>query len=81
MAQLVIFDMGGTWATSPRHFATRGGADPAGRGDSDGAVRMDGQRIADTFRVTMRPRIFPKLYHHVAKVTGLTQADLAAGRR
>ena len=80
MAQLVIFDMEWNMGYQPKSFRYQG-VEQTLRGEviQIGAVRMDGQRIADTFRVTMRPRIFPKLYHHVAKVTGLTQADLAAG--
>ena len=38
----------------------------------------DGQPV-DRFSLTMKPRIFPRLHHHVAKVTGLTQAQLDAG--
>ena len=35
--------------------------------------------MLDTFEVNLRPRIFRKLQHHIAKVTGLSQGDLDAG--
>ena len=35
--------------------------------------------LLDTFSIHLRPRIFRKLQHHIAKVTGLTQADLDKG--
>ena len=45
-----------------------------------GAARInDRGDVLDTFEVNLRPRIFRKLQHHIAKVTGLSQGDLDAG--
>ena len=45
-----------------------------------GAVKTDERgNVLDTFSIHLRPRIFRKLQHHIAKVTGLTQADLDRG--
>ena len=45
-----------------------------------GAVKTDEHgNVLDTFSIHLRPRIFRKLQHHIAKVTGLTQADLDRG--
>ena len=45
-----------------------------------GAVRINARGdVLDTFEVNLRPRIFRKLQHHIAKVTGLSQGDLDAG--
>ena len=45
-----------------------------------GAVKIDEDaNVLDTFSIHLRPRIFRKLQHHIAKVTGLTQADLDKG--
>ncbi len=45
-----------------------------------GAVKIDEDaNVLDTFSIHLRPRIFRKLQHHIAKVTGLTQADLDRG--
>ncbi len=39
-----------------------------------GAAKIDECfSVVDTFSITMKPQIFRKLHHHVAKVTGLTQ--------
>ena len=35
--------------------------------------------MLDTFSIRLRPRIFRKLQRRIAKVTGLTQADLDKG--
>lgn len=80
MAPLIVFDMEWNMGYAPKTFAYRG-VEQTLRGEviQIGAVKLENGRIADTFSVTMRPRIFPKLHHHVAKVTGLTQKDLAAG--
>ena len=44
-----------------------------------GAVKIDEDaNVLDTFSIHLRPRIFRCLQHHIAKVTGLTQEDLAA---
>ena len=46
-----------------------------------GAVKIDEDaNVLDTFSIHLRPRIFRTLQHHIAKVTGLTQADLDRGR-
>ena len=45
-----------------------------------GAVKIDEDaNVLDTFSIHLRPRIFRTLQHHIAKVTGLTQADLDRG--
>ena len=45
-----------------------------------GAVKIDEDaNVLDTFSIHLKPRIFRKLQHHIAKVTGLTQADLDKG--
>lgn len=45
-----------------------------------GAAKVDENfRVLDTFSVTMKPNIFRKLHHHVARVTGLTKEILDAG--
>ena len=45
-----------------------------------GAVLINARGdVLDTFEVNLRPRIFRKLQHHIAKVTGLSQGDLDAG--
>ena len=80
MAQLIVFDMEWNMGYAPRTFRYQG-AEQTLRGEiiQIGAAKVEGGKITDTFTVTMRPQIFPKLHHHVAKVTGLTQKDLAAG--
>lgn len=45
-----------------------------------GAVKVDETgRVLDTFSMNLKPRIFRKLQHHIAKVTGMTQAQLDNG--
>ena len=45
-----------------------------------GAVKIDEDaNVLDTFSIHLRPRIFRKLQHHIAKVTALTQGDLDMG--
>lgn len=44
-----------------------------------GAVKLVNGKPTERFSINLKPRLFPKLHHHVAKVTGLTQADLDAG--
>ena len=80
MSQLVIFDMEWNMGYRPKTFVYEG-AEQILRGEiiEIGAVKMEGQEIRDTFQVKLRPRIFKKLHHHVAKVTGLTQKDLDDG--
>ena len=80
MSQLIVFDMEWNMGYQPRTFRYHG-VEQTLRGEiiQIGAVKMEGQEIRDTFRVNLRPRIFKKLYHHVAKVTGLTQKDIDSG--
>lgn len=80
MAQLIIFDMEWNMGYQPKTFQYKG-TEQTLRGEiiQIGAVKMEGQEIRDTFRVTLKPRIFRKLHHHVAKVTGMTQQDLDRG--
>lgn len=80
MAELIVFDMEWNMGYQPKTFHYKG-IEQVLRGEviQIGAVKMEGQQIKDTFRVTLRPRIFKKLHHHVAKVTGLTQSDINAG--
>ena len=80
MPQLIVFDMEWNMGYAPRTFRYQG-AEQTLRGEiiQIGAARVEAGRITDTFTVLIRPKIFPKLHHHVAKVTGLTQKDLAAG--
>ena len=80
MAQLIVFDMEWNMGYAPRTFSYQG-AEHTLRGEiiQIGAVRMENGRPGERFTVTIRPSIFPKLHHHVSKVTGLTQKDLAKG--
>ena len=80
MAQLIIFDMEWNMGYQPKNFRYKG-VEQVLRGEiiQIGAVKMEGQEIRDTFQATLEPRIFRRLHHHVAKVTGLTQADLDHG--
>ena len=80
MSHLIVFDMEWNMGYAPRTFQYHG-AEEILRGEiiQIGAVKMEGQEIRDTFRVTLRPQIFRKLHHYVAKVTGLTQKDINAG--
>ena len=78
---LIVFDLEWNIGYKPWTFQY-GGAELTLRGEiiQIGAVRIDenGQPL-DTFEITLRPRIFRKLQHHIAKVTGLTQWDLDSG--
>ena len=80
MSHLIVFDMEWNMGYQPRTFEYHG-VEQLVRGEiiQIGAVKMEGQEIRDTFRVNLRPRMFKKLHHHVAKVTGLTQKDLNEG--
>ncbi len=80
MAQLIIFDMEWNMGYQPKTFRYKD-TEQTLRGEiiQIGAVKMEGQEIRDTFRVTLKPRIFRKLHHHVAKVTGLTQEEINRG--
>ena len=80
MSHLIIFDMEWNMGYRPKTFQYHG-IEQLLRGEiiQIGAVKMEGQEIRDTFRITMRPRIFRKLHHQVAKVTGLTQKGVNEG--
>ena len=78
---LIVFDLEWNIGYAPRTFQYHG-AELTLRGEiiQIGAVRINERaEILDTFEMTLRPRIFRKLQHHIAKVTGLTQGDLDAG--
>lgn len=78
---LVLFDLEWNIGYKPYMFNYHG-VEQNLRGEiiEIGAVKIDRKgNVLDTFSVHLRPRIFRKLQHHIAKVTGLTQADLDAG--
>ena len=79
--QLIIFDLEWNIGYQKRTFDYKG-AEQTLRGEiiQIGAVKVDetGQ-VQDRFSVTLRPRIFRKLQHRIAKVTGLTQQQLDSG--
>ena len=80
MAQLIIFDMEWNMGYQPKTFLYQG-VEQVLRGEiiQIGAVKMEGQEMKDTFSITLKPNVFRKLHHHVAKVTGLTQEDINRG--
>ena len=51
----------------------------AGFAAAGGALQYRCCLLYTSFSIHLRPRIFRKLQHHIAKVTGLTQADLDKG--
>jgi inhibitor of KinA sporulation pathway (predicted exonuclease) len=78
---LIIFDLEWNIGYQPYTFNYHG-AEQTLRGEiiEIGAVKADRHgNVLDTFSIHLRPRIFRKLQHHIAKVTGLTQADLDKG--
>ena len=78
---LIVFDLEWNIGYQPKTFRYHG-ADLTLRGEiiQIGAVRINERAdVLDTFEITLRPRIFRKLQHHIAKVTGLTQGDLESG--
>lgn len=78
---LVVFDLEMNQGYKPYPFDYEG-TQQTFRGEvvQIGAARIDRQfRVLETFSITMKPRIFKKLHHHVAKVTGLTQEELNHG--
>ena len=78
---LILFDLEWNIGYQPYTFNYHG-VEQVLRGEiiEIGAVRIDRQgNVLDTFSIHLRPRIFRKLQHHIAKVTGLTQADLDRG--
>ena len=78
---LIVFDLEWNIGYQPRTFQYHG-TELTMRGEiiQIGAARInDRGDVLDTFEVNLRPRIFRKLQHHIAKVTGLSQGDLDAG--
>ena len=78
---LVLFDLEWNIGYQPYPFNYHG-VQQTFRGEiiEIGAVKIDEDaNVLDTFSIHLRPRIFRKLQHHIAKVTGLTQADLDRG--
>lgn len=78
---LVVFDLEWNIGYKPYTFNYHG-VEQTLRGEiiEIGAVRIDEDaNVLDTFSIHLKPRIFRKLQHHIAKVTGLTQADLDKG--
>lgn len=78
---LVLFDLEWNIGYAPYTFNYHG-AEQVLRGEiiEIGAVKIDRKgSVLDTFSIHLRPRIFRKLQHHIAKVTGLTQRDLDNG--
>ena len=78
---LVLFDLEWNIGYQPYTFNYHG-VQQTFRGEivEIGAVKIDEDaNVLDTFSIHLRPRIFRKLQHHIAKVTGLTQANLDKG--
>lgn len=78
---LVVFDLEMNQGYKPFTFDYEG-VEQTLRGEiiQIGAAKVDENfRVLDTFQITMCPKIFRKLHHHVAKVTGLTQQMLKEG--
>ena len=78
---LIVFDLEWNIGYQPKTFLYHG-TELTLRGEiiQIGAVRINARGdVLDTFEVNLRPRIFRKLQHHIAKVTGLSQGDLDAG--
>lgn len=80
MHEFVIFDMEWNMGYQPKVFQYQG-IDQTLRGEiiQIGAVKLRDGKAVDRFSINLKPKIFPRLHHHVAKVTGLTQAQLDAG--
>ena len=69
---LIVFDLEWNIGYKPKTFRYHG-AELTLRGEiiQIGAVRINERaEVLDTFEMTLRPRIFRKLQHHIAKVTG-----------
>lgn len=78
---LVVFDLEMNQGYKPFNFSYHG-VEQTFRGEiiQIGAAKVDESfSVVDTFSITMKPQIFRKLHHHVAKVTGLTQQVINAG--
>ena len=70
---LVLFDLEWNIGYQPYTFNYHG-VQQTLRGEivEIGAVKIDEDaNVLDTFSIHLRPRIFRKLQHHIAKVTGL----------
>ena len=75
---LIVFDLEWNIGYQPKTFLYHG-TELTLRGEiiQIGAVRINARGdVLDTFEVNLRPRIFRKLQHHIAKVTGLSQGGL-----
>ena len=78
---LIVFDLEWNIGYQPKTFDYHG-TEQTLRGEiiQIGAVKIDANaHVLDTFRINLKPRIFKKLQHHIAKVTGMTQNDLDMG--
>ena len=78
---LIVFDLEWNIGYKPKTFLYHG-TELTLRGEiiQIGAARINEHGdVLDTFEVNLRPRIFRKLQHHIAKVTGMSQGDLDAG--
>ena len=78
---LIVFDLEWNIGYQPKTFFYHG-TELTLRGEiiQIGAARInDRGDVLDTFEVNLKPHIFRKLQHHIAKVTGLSQGDLDAG--
>ena len=78
---LIVFDLEWNIGYQPKTFLYHG-TELTLRGEiiQIGAVRINERGdVLDTFEINLKPRIFRKLQHHIAKVTGLSQGDLDAG--
>ena len=78
---LIVFDLEWNIGYQPFVFEYHG-VEQTLRGEiiQIGAVKVDRTgKVLDTFSMNLRPRIFRKLQHHIAKVTGFTQKEMGAG--
>ncbi len=78
---LIVFDLEWNIGYQPKTFQYHG-VELTLRGEiiQIGAVKIDDRgEVLDTFEINLRPRIFRKLQHRIAQVTGLSQGDLEAG--
>ena len=78
---LIVFDLEWNIGYQPKLFDYHG-EEQTLRGEiiQIGAVKIDeNANVLDTFQIDLKPHIFKKLQHHIAKVTGMTQEDLDAG--
>ena len=78
---LIVFDLEWNIGYQPKLFRYHG-TELTLRGEiiQIGAVKIDMTgNVLDTFACTLKPRIFRKLQHRIAQVTGLSQGDIEAG--